>query len=179
MQKLYLIGMPGSGKSKIGRTLSSRVELPFFDLDDYIVKNEGRDINAIFSDNGEDYFRVLENKYLRALTEEHESFVMATGGGAPCFFDNINYMNSHGTVIFLNPPLWQIGKRMMGKKGNQKRPLLKDVDDKQLFSELEEKLKVRLPFYRKARFEIDVGLDFFEMRIQRIVERLESLEKQT
>jgi shikimate kinase len=102
---------------------------------------------------------------------------MATGGGAPCFFDNIDYMNKHGIVFFLNPPIGQIGRRMMGRKGNQRRPLLKDFDDGSLFAELEAKLQTRLPYYMKARFEIEVGLDQFELRIQRIVEHLESLEK--
>ena len=173
MLRLYLVGMPGSGKTKIGRSLSKRIDLPFADLDDYLVSKEGRDINTIFSESGESYFRELERDCLRALTKQSTSFVLATGGGAPCFFDNMEYMNGHGITLFLNPPIWQIATRMMHRSGNQKRPLLKDLEDKVLLSELEEKLKIRLPYYLQSAFEVDLGLDFFEQRVQRIIELVE------
>ena len=177
MKKVYLVGMPGSGKSKIGQLLSIKTGLPFFDLDDYLVLKEGRDINTIFSESGESYFRILERDSLKELTGQSSSFIMASGGGAPCFYDNMTYMNHHGITVFLNPPLSQIADRMLSRKGNQKRPLLKGLDDGLLLEELEKKLRDRLPYYLQADLEITLGLEGIEVRAQRILEKIERLVK--
>ncbi len=177
MTKVYLVGMPGSGKSKIGESLGTKIGLPYVDLDHYMVSKEGRDINTIFSDSGESYFRLLERDCLRALTGQYTSFVLASGGGAPCYYDNMKYMNDNGITVFLNPPLSQIANHMLGKKGNQKRPLLKGLDDQLLLKELEEKLRIRAPYYEQALIKIDLGLDSIEARVERIIEQIEPLVK--
>jgi shikimate kinase len=99
--KLFLIGLMGSGKSVMGKRISQSAQLPFIDLDNEIEKEEGMKIQEIFSKKGEDYFRTLEAAALRRHSEAEE-FVMATGGGAPCFHGNMDFINKTGTSIFLN-----------------------------------------------------------------------------
>src|SRR5687767_8125439 len=111
--RIYLIGFMGSGKSHWGRLLSSKLTLPFFDLDKQIVEEEKKPIVEIFEEKGEEYFRMLEKEALYILTESHESFVMACGGGTPCYFNNIDYMNSNGTTVWLNTRLDVLFNRLL------------------------------------------------------------------
>ena len=84
--KIFLIGFMGSGKTYWGKRLSEKMDIPFFDLDEKIVEHEEKPITQIFAEDGEEYFRLLEKDVLHLLTESHETFVMACGGGTPCFF---------------------------------------------------------------------------------------------
>jgi len=90
--KIFLIGFMGCGKTYWGQKLSRKLQLPFFDLDAQIEEKEEKSIDAIFNQEGEEYFRLVEKDVLYLLTESHESFVMAAGGGTPCFYNNIAYM---------------------------------------------------------------------------------------
>jgi shikimate kinase len=103
-RKIYLTGMPGCGKSKVGRILAERLHLPFVDLDVVIAGAEGMEINRIFAERGEPWFRELEARWLRESSAV-PAFVMATGGGAPCFYGNMEYMNGAGISVFLDVPL--------------------------------------------------------------------------
>ena len=91
--KIFLIGFMGSGKTHWGKELSKKMSIPFFDLDEKIVEHEDKSIVQIFAEEGEEYFRLLEKDVLHLLTESHETFVMACGGGTPCFFNNIDYFS--------------------------------------------------------------------------------------
>lgn len=156
----------GSGKTHWGGQLSQKLNIPFFDMDEQIVNSEGRSINEIFEKYGEEYFRLKEKGILHIITESHASFVMACGGGSPCYFNNIDYMTQAGTTIWLNTPLTILVERL--KKEKDKRPLLKDLSDTQLMSFIMKKFSDRKIYYEQADIVIDdedISLDHFIEKI--------------
>ena len=98
--KIFLIGLPGSGKTTLGKQVASHLSIPFVDLDAAIEKAEQRTIPEIFKQSGENYFRKIESDLLKKWAESTTDFLMATGGGAPCFFDNVEVMNRAGITFF-------------------------------------------------------------------------------
>src|SRR5664279_3719942 len=100
--RIFLIGFMGSGKTHWGKILSRRTRLPYFDLDEVITGAEKKSIQQIFHDEGEEYFRIKEQEVLAALAEDHDNVIISTGGGTPCFFNNIDFMKQYGTVVWLN-----------------------------------------------------------------------------
>jgi len=146
--KIFLTGFMGCGKTHWGQALSQKLGLPFFDLDHKIEEKEERSINAIFKEEGEEYFRLLEKEVLYLLTESHDSFVMATGGGTPCFYNNIGYMKKSGIVVWLNCTVDAIYERLVTER--EKRPLVKDLTDEQLRSYIIKKLADRKIYYEQA-----------------------------
>ena len=111
----------GSGKSTVGRKLSSATGLNFIDLDKYIQTREGRTVNEIFDKKGEDYFRQTEHRLLKEIIEK-DNFILSCGGGTPCFFDNISMMNKNGITIYLKMTVDAIYSRLLNSPDN--RPLL-------------------------------------------------------
>src|SRR5689334_8688099 len=103
--KIFLIGFMGSGKTHWGRLLSQKLAIPFFDLDEQIIEQAGKSIVEIFEEGGKDQFRLPEKKVLHIIYESHSWVKMATGGGSPCYFNNIDYMNQSGTTVWINTPL--------------------------------------------------------------------------
>jgi shikimate kinase len=138
----------GCGKTHWGRILSQKLNVPFFDLDEKIVEHEGSSINEIFETKGEEYMRFLEKDVLHLLSENHENFVMATGGGTPCFFNNIDYLKKQGTVVWINCSTDCLYKRLLKEKDH--RPLLKNVADDELKSYIIKKYSSRKIFYQQA-----------------------------
>jgi shikimate kinase len=120
--KIFLIGMPGSGKSTLGKQLAQALNIPFVDLDGEIEKQEKLPIPELFNRQGETYFRAVESSLLYRWAESDKSFVMATGGGAPCFHDGMKKINQSGKSIFIDVPLSDLVTRAE-KVDN--RPLLK------------------------------------------------------
>src|SRR5260221_14675660 len=110
--KIFLIGLPGSGKTTLGKLLAGKLKLPFIDLDIEIEKSERQTINQIFENRKENYFREVESTMLKEFCNSSESFVMSTGGGAPCFHNNMSLMNNSGKTIFLDVPAKEIGYRL-------------------------------------------------------------------
>lgn len=151
--KLFLIGLLGSGKSFLGKELSKQLKLPFIDLDDVLESQERVKVSEIFSTKGEAHFRKLEAAALRDQIEQKE-FVMATGGGTPCFHDNMTFINQTGTSIFLNTPVSEIVKRLKGAQ-RKSRPLLANVSDDQLQPTLEAMLQSRMQFYKQADITVN------------------------
>jgi shikimate kinase len=150
--KFFLIGMPGSGKTTLGRQLAEALSLPFIDLDHEIEKKEGIQVKEIFAARGEDYFRQVESDTLKFFALSSGDFVLATGGGAPCFHNGIDIINASGTSIFLDVSIEEIVRRV---ESNTDRPLLatnENADDKikQLRERLEGIRETRLNAYRKA-----------------------------
>lgn len=152
--KIFLVGMPGSGKSSVGKLLAASLNTQFIDLDAVIEQEAGLVIREIFSTKGESYFRDLERNALHKVAEE-DRFVVATGGGVPCFFDNMDYMKQNGKVIFLDVPMSTIAKRLQNE-GLSVRPLLKDFSTlEQLETHLLDTFGKRGPFYGQADIHIN------------------------
>ncbi len=149
--KVYLVGMPGSGKSTLGKQLAVHLSIPFVDLDTEIERSEGKKIPDIFSTQGEAYFRKIESALLHQWAESKKDFVMATGGGAPCHHHGMDIINRTGTSVFLDVPVSEILERI---KNNNDRPLIAgDLYERE--QKLIEIAKVRLPFYRQAHIITD------------------------
>lgn len=164
--KIFLIGFMGSGKTHWGRQLSQKLGIPFFDLDEQVVSAEGMSINEIFEKNGEEYFRLKEKGMLEAIAETHGSFVMATGGGTPCYFNNVEYMNQAGTTVWINTPIHVLFKRLLKEKDH--RPLLKQLTDDQLMGFISKKYADRRIYYEQADIIVedeDISLESFIERI--------------
>ena len=160
--------MPGCGKSTFGRKAAAGLGMEFIDLDAEIVNRAGKSINLIFEEDGEDYFRELESELLKKISEKHESFIMATGGGAPCFFDNMEYMNSRGRTFYIDTSIEFLMERL-SQKGIDKRPLLKKIGRDNLEEGLRDKLKNRLPYYSRAEVILPFEQDL-EKRIMEILQ---------
>ncbi len=142
--RIFLVGLPASGKSSFAKKLAEEIGLPFLDLDNEIVASSGCSIPEIFKSQGEDHFRVLERDQLRKVIAENDQFVLATGGGTPCFFDNMDNMNANGTTIYLNASLEKIKGRL---KDDETRPLMKKYDITALH-------KKRKPWYELAHHTV-------------------------
>ena len=146
--KIFLIGFMGCGKTHWGKLLSEKLGVPFFDLDEKITEQEGRPIDEIFKTEGEEYFRMLEKDVLHLLTESHESFVMACGGGTPCFFNTIDYLKRQGTVVWINCSTDCLYQRLIKEK--DQRPLISSIPDDQLKTFIIKKYSSRKIFYQQA-----------------------------
>jgi shikimate kinase len=164
--KIFLIGFMASGKTYWGSQLSQKLNLPFFDLDELVVKAENKTINEIFVQQGEEYFRVKEKEILNSITESHTTFVMSCGGGAPCYFNNIEYMNQAGTTVWLNTSIDTLFKRLLKEK--EQRPLLKGLSDDQLKMYIKKKFSDRKIYYEQADMVVEeenITLDHFIERV--------------
>jgi shikimate kinase len=146
--KIFLIGMPGSGKTTLGKELAADLLIDFVDLDAEIERTEQKSIAEIFSQQGESHFRLVEARLLREWAAGSASFVMATGGGAPCFHKGIETINEYGISIFLDCPVSTLIERV---KKNQDRPLLLASDEIELKEKLERIRKERHECYRQAK----------------------------
>lgn len=151
--KIFLIGFMGSGKSHWGRLLSQKLSIPFFDLDEQVCAHADKSIPEIFSADGEEHFRIMEKEVLYIISESHDSFVMACGGGSPCFFNNIEYMNQSGTTVWINTPLSILYERLVKEK--DKRPLIKELTEDQLRSFISRKFAGRKIYYEQAAITMD------------------------
>jgi shikimate kinase len=147
--KIYLIGLPGSGKSTLGRQLSKRLNIPFIDLDTAIEQRESRAVKDIFKQKGEDYFRKIETETLKRISEGLPDFIMATGGGAPVFYDNMEFMNNFGQTIFLDVPARVITERIL-QADKEERPLLARLAPDELKDQIEFLRSQRIRFYNQA-----------------------------
>lgn len=151
--KIFLVGLLGSGKSNLGKKVAQSLRLPFIDLDVVIENQLGMPVSKIFTSKGEEYFRNIEAAALRVQSEQNE-FVMATGGGTPCFHNNITFINQTGKSIFLNTPIQTILKRMNSAEKSS-RPLLSNVSDDQMEQVLQQMLNNRISYYQQAHFTLN------------------------
>ncbi|MDX5321049.1 MAG: shikimate kinase [Bacteroidota bacterium] len=120
-QPIFLIGFMGSGKTTLGKALAQKLEVPFYDLDEEIEKQSGLRIKELFEQKGEPYFRSVENQCLKAFENIPAPYVLATGGGTPCFFEAMEWMMRKGKVIFLDPPFETLVERI--QKTGVSRPV--------------------------------------------------------
>jgi len=146
-KNIYLIGFMGSGKTTFGKLLAEVLQMNFIDIDAEIEQWQGKTIADLFASGGEVNFRQLEREMLHRCSEKGVSLI-STGGGAPCFFDNMDYMNGNGLTVYLQASAEELFKKL--KPFREKRPLLRDKSDKELLDYIQEKLKEREPYYFKA-----------------------------
>ncbi|SEN91932.1 shikimate kinase [bacterium A37T11] len=153
VKPVFLIGFMGSGKSTLGKRLSKQTGRGFIDLDEQIVQTAGMSIPAYFERYGEEKFRELERDCLQTLPLT-EFPIVAAGGGTPCFFDNVDWMNGHGTTVYLKLSPTALLRRLM--QGNlAARPLLSGKTEEQLLEFIRQKLREREIWYSKADNIID------------------------
>ena len=165
--RIYLIGYMGCGKSTLGRKLAKHGGLQFIDMDHYIEKRNYKTVPQIFAEDGEAEFRKKERKALEELSE-FSKVVIATGGGAPCFFDNVDLMNRTGKTIYLNIDPKILADRLM--KSKTERPLIKGKSEEELVAFIGENLTKRNEFYMQAHYQItqpDVDLGDVMKMIQK------------
>lgn len=152
MKRIFLIGYMGTGKTTAGRHLAQKLDLLFYDLDHYIEARFQKTISQIFEEFGEEKFREMESTMLREVGE-FENVVVATGGGTPCFFDNMDYMNRVGTTVYLKASPLALCKRLIVAKA--KRPLIQDKTESELLDFVTTNLKQREPYYTKAKITFE------------------------
>lgn len=138
----------GVGKTTLGRELAKLLNCEFVDLDLFIQNRYNKSIVQIFDEEGEDGFRVIENKVLSEISL-FENVIISTGGGAPCFFNNMEIMNNAGITVYLRASAELLSKRLNG--GKDKRPLIKDKSEEELFLFVDENIKKREPYYNQAQ----------------------------
>ncbi|MEO6229806.1 MAG: shikimate kinase [Ferruginibacter sp.] len=148
---IFLIGFMGSGKSHWGKIWAEENKCSFVDLDEVIEKMAGRSIAQIFEINGEDYFRKLEAETLRSCASLQNTLI-ASGGGTPCYYDNMEWMNANGITIYLTCTAQDVLKRVAEEQ--EKRPLIKKLNPAELLFFIEQKLAERFPFYSRATYTV-------------------------
>ena len=155
MRRIILVGYMGSGKTTVGKALSKETGMMFYDLDWYIESRMRKSVSQIFAERGEEGFRKIEYNMLHEVAE-FEDVIISCGGGTPCFFDNMDYLNQQGDVIYLKATPETLYKHLLMAK--IERPLLKGKSAEELIAYITEHLKERSPFYEKARHVLDVNV---------------------
>lgn len=155
MKRIIIIGYMGSGKTTVGRALAKELNLTFYDLDWYIESRMRKTVKQLFDEMGEEGFRKIEHNMLHEVAE-FEDTVISCGGGTPCFFDNMDYMNRQGETVYLKAtPEVLYGHLKMGKTV---RPLLLDKTGEEVQEFIKEQLARRENHYAKAKYTLDVNL---------------------
>ena len=159
MRPIFLVGYMGSGKSTVGKMLSSRLGYQLIDIDTFIENRFHKTIAQLFAERGENGFRDLEHLLLEEVCG-FEDTVIATGGGAACFHDNMDLMNRSGLTVYLRVPVNILVERL--KHGRSQRPLVSQKSDEELLSFIEGMLQTCDPFYSQAQMIVDskAVLDF-------------------
>lgn len=171
--KVVLVGLPGSGKSTFGRQLAKEMDFPFLDLDQLIEKRYQLKISEIFSMHGEGTFRDWESLVLQDTLKLDTAFILASGGGTPCFNDNMDLINSQGISVYLDVPLASISSRLQSSSAEQ-RPLFQGLDQGELTLKLKSLLVSREYFYRQSKIKLS-GEDFSaELLVVELISRLKS-----
>ena len=148
MDKIFIVGMPGSGKSTMARYLCSKTKFNYLDLDEEIEKKSQKSVTEIFRDEGQEYFRSLETKLLKEIINKEKIFILSTGGGTPCFNKNMELMKKNGITIFLNTSIDTLIERVSRKN---KRPLFNSKNIKETINNM---FKERIKYYNQSRFSV-------------------------
>ena len=155
MIRIILIGYMGAGKTTVGKALAKALNVSFYDLDWYIETRMRRTVKQIFDQEGEEEFRRIEHNMLHEVAE-FENVVLSCGGGTPCFYDNIDYMNAQGQVVYLKASPEVLYEHL--KMGKGVRPLLLNKTPEEVRQFIVEQLAYREQFYSKARYTLDINL---------------------
>jgi len=171
---LFLIGLPGSGKTTVGQLLSKRMGVPFTDLDQVIVKASGQSIASIFEEKGEDFFRQLEASCLAGLLKKQTIEIVSVGGGTPCFFDNLDNMKAAGFTCYLKTSWVTLAAREVVK--GSVRPLFQGLNAHNATKGLEARFSWRLPIYEKADLIVNTEDKSAEEVVSEIVDLISKTE---
>jgi len=163
--KIFLIGFMGSGKTTVGKKLAARLDYPFIDLDHVLEEQVGMTINEYFATHGEEPFRQLESEVLKS-GDFPEDAVISTGGGLPCFFDHMQWMNANGRTVYIKLTPKGLASRLENNKDD--RPLLRHKHGEELVKFIEEKLADRESYYNQAHI-ITEGLSLTAERLEEIL----------
>ncbi len=174
MKRIFLIGYMGAGKTTVGQDLAKRLGLSFIDLDHYLEARYHKTVSQIFSEKGEEEFRKLECKMLREVAM-FEDVLISTGGGLPCFYDNISFMNKNGTTIYLKVSAGELAKRVALTKHT--RPVLKGRSGKELENFISKNLQERDPYYKQASIIFDAEVMLTDNDVQEISKALGNILK--
>jgi shikimate kinase len=159
---IFLIGYMGCGKSYWGRLLADSLNYDFIDLDELIEQREGLSIPDIFKQFGEDSFREREQLALESVQDMKQTCVISTGGGAPCFHNNMYKMNAMGKTLFLEASPLILKQNIL--KSNGERPIVKAIPENEIEAYIANHLNKRLPFYQQAQLNVNVdGLRLEEL----------------
>ena len=173
MRRIILIGYMGSGKTTVGRQLAKRLGLMFYDLDWYITNRMRRTVAQIFEESGEEGFRKIEHAMLHEVAE-FEDVVLSCGGGTPCFFDNMDYLNRMGETVYLKASPEVLYAHL--KMGKSVRPLLLNKTPEEVEVFVKEQLAQREPYYSKAKHTLDVNVldtyDKIKISVEKIIKML-------
>lgn len=175
MKRIILIGYMGAGKTTIGKVLARQLNIEFFDLDWYIEDRFRMKIPQIFAEKGEEGFRDLERKMLREVGE-FEDVVISAGGGTPCFFDNMEYMNQQAETVYLNATPDVLKAHLL--MGKSQRPLIQGKTPEQLEEYIKESLQKREQYYKKAKHILDINVIYTKEDIQGYAERIIEMTQQ-
>lgn len=151
--KIVLLGLPGSGKSTLGKHLSLNLQIPFYDLDELITREIGCSISQFFIDKGEEQFRLIESSVLQKALNFEDSLVLSTGGGAPCFHNNLDKINENSLSIYIDVPLQVLVKRLM-KNGGGQRPMFFNLSEEEVLRKITALKDAREKFYDQAKIKL-------------------------
>ena len=167
--KIFLIGYMGSGKTTIGKKLSNYLNYKFLDLDKYLENYYKSTIEEIFAVEGEDGFRKKEQKILDEVIKLHEDLVISTGGGTPCFFDNMEKINLAGTSLYFKVGVEVLVNRL--KNAKTQRPIIANKDEDELFSFISGHLAQRASYYEKAKLIVNAS-NFGSKELKDLAEKI-------
>lgn len=155
MKRIIIIGYMGAGKTTVGKCLAKELNMDFYDLDWYIESRMRKTVKQIFDEVGEEGFRKIEHNMLHEVAE-FENVIISCGGGTPCFFDNIEYMNQQGETVFLKASPEVLYSHL--KMGKTVRPLLLNKTPEEVKVFINEQLEKRNPYYTQAKYTLNVDL---------------------
>ena len=155
MIRIIIVGYMGAGKTTVGKALAKTLGLEFYDLDWYIESRMRKTVSQIFAEKGEEGFRKIEHNMLHEVAE-FENVVISCGGGTPCFYDNMDYLNQQGQVVYLKASPHVLLKHL--KMGKTERPLIKGKSEEELHEYICQQLQITDPFYSKAQYILNVDL---------------------
>ncbi len=155
MHRIIIIGYMGAGKTTVGKALAKALDMDFYDLDWYIESRMRKTVAQLFAEKGEAGFREIERRLLHEAAE-FEDVVLSCGGGTPCFFDNMDYLNQQGDTIFLDADPEVLYKHL--KMGKTVRPLLKDKTPEETIAFIHEQLASRRQYYARSKYTLNVNL---------------------
>ena len=171
MKPIILVGYMCAGKTTVGKQLALETGKRFYDLDWYIETRFRKKVSQIFAEEGEEGFRKKERAMLHEVAE-FEDIILSCGGGTPCFFDNMAYMNERAEVFYMKAPVETLLMHLKMSRGD--RPLIKGKSEEELRVFVTEQLAAREPFYSQAKHVIDISVLDEEEKIEKVVESIKT-----